>query len=156
MSWSTCRKDLFVSWLFQTCIRLQTSLDRSFARFDMTALEASVLLRCVDAKQITPGQLATAIARDKGMATRLIHRLEAKGLVVRGTDRRDRRISIIRPTRKGRSSAQRLELVFNAIRGRIFNGIATTNLHKLAEVLRELHKNALRAGSLGGRYRVRE
>lgn len=116
----------------------------------MTALEASVLLRCVDAKQITPGQLATAIARDKGMATRLVHRLEAKGLVVRGTDRRDRRISNVRPTRKGRSTAQKLELVFNAARGQIFNGIATTNLHKLAEVLREPHKNASRVGSLAG------
>ena len=117
-----------------------------------------MLLRCVDAKQITPGQLATAIARDKGMATRLIHRLETKGLVVRGTDRRDRRISIIRPTRKGRSTAQKLELVFNAIRGQIFNGIAITNLHKLADLLRELYKNALRAGSLPGsvpRKRIR-
>ena len=43
------RKDLLMSWLFQRCIRLQTSLDRRFLRFGMTVQEASVLLRCVEA-----------------------------------------------------------------------------------------------------------
>jgi hypothetical protein len=33
------RKDLLMSWLFQTCIRLQTSLDRRFLRFGMTVQE---------------------------------------------------------------------------------------------------------------------
>ena len=64
------RKDLLISWLFQTCIRLQTSLDRRFLRLGMTLQEASVLLRCAEAKRITPGQLATALGRDKGKITR--------------------------------------------------------------------------------------
>jgi hypothetical protein len=49
------RKDLLMSWLFQTCIRLQTSLDRRFLGFGMTVQEASVLLRCVEARSSHPG-----------------------------------------------------------------------------------------------------
>src|SRR5437660_8947583 len=70
------RRDLLTSWLFQTCIRLQTSLDRRFLRFGMTVQEASVLLRCVEARRITPGQLAVALGRDKGKVTRFVHRLK--------------------------------------------------------------------------------
>ena len=68
------RKDLLTSWLFQTCIKLQTSLDRRFLRFGMTVQEASVLLRCVEARRITPGQLAVALGRDKGKITRFVDR----------------------------------------------------------------------------------
>ena len=71
-------KDLLMSWMFQTCIKLQTSLDRRFLRFGMTVQEASVLLRCVEARNITPGQLAVGLGRDKGMITRFIDRLEFK------------------------------------------------------------------------------
>ena len=77
------RKDLLMSWLFQTCIRLQRSLDSRFLKFGMTVQEASVLLRCVEAGRITPGQLAVQLARDKGMITRFINRLEQGRLLAR-------------------------------------------------------------------------
>lgn len=63
------RKDLLISWLFRTSIKLQTSLDRRFLRFGMTLQEASVLLRCVQAGKVTPGRLAAILGRDKGKIT---------------------------------------------------------------------------------------
>jgi len=51
-------KDLLVSWLFQTCIKLQTSLDRCFLKFGLTAQEATALLRCAEMERTTPGKLA--------------------------------------------------------------------------------------------------
>jgi len=92
------RKDLLMSWLFQTSIRLQTSLDRRFLRFGMTVQEAGVLLRCVEARIITPGQLAVGLGRDKGMITRFIDRLEFSRLIIRDINPRDRRFSVIKPT----------------------------------------------------------
>src|SRR5437660_3145872 len=100
------RRDLLTSWLFQTCIRLQTSLDRRFLRFGMTVQEASVLLRCVEARRITPGQLAVALGRDKGKVTRFVHRLESSRLLARDIDPRDRRFSILKPTAKGKEVAR--------------------------------------------------
>src|ERR1700752_5071997 len=99
---SDWRKDLLVSWLFQTCIKLQTSLDRRFLRFGMTVQEASVLLRCVEARRITPGRLAIALGRDKGKITRFVDRLESSGLLTRDIDPSDRRFSILKPTAKGK------------------------------------------------------
>ena len=140
-------KDLLMSWLFQTCIRLQTSLDRRFRRFGMTVQEASVLLRCVEARRITPGQLAIALARDKGKITRFIDRLESSRLLTRDIDRRDRRFSILKPTAKGKRVARDLTTVFDNIRKELFVGMLESDVRRLGKMLPHLHKNAVRIGS---------
>ena len=141
------RKDLLMSWLFQTCIRLQTSLDRRFLRFGMTVQEASVLLRCVEARSITPGQLAVALGRDKGMITRFIDRLEASRLIVRHINPRDRRLSVIQPTAKGKQAARDLARVFDEIRKELFVGMSEREVGELSSMMARLHKNAVDIGS---------
>jgi DNA-binding MarR family transcriptional regulator len=141
------RQDLLMSWLFQTCIRLQTSLDRRFLRFGMTVQEAGVLLRCVEAKSVTPGQLAVGLARDNGMITRFIHRLEVSRLIVRQTNPGDRRFSVIRPTTKGKQLARDLADVFNQIRKELFAGMLESDVQGLSRMMALLHKNAVDIGS---------
>ena len=140
------RKDLLVFWLFRTCIKLQTSLDRRFLRFGMTLQEATVLLRCIEARRITPGQLAIAVGRDKGKITRFIGRLEAKGLIMRDALARDRRFSLIRPTRKGKQVARALASVFDNIRKELFVGILKNDVSRMGKMLPQLHNNAIRIG----------
>jgi DNA-binding MarR family transcriptional regulator len=139
--------DLLTSWLFQTCIKLQTSLDRRFRKFGMTVQEANVLLRCVEARRITPGQLAMALGRDKGKITRFVDRLELSRLVTRDIGRRDRRFSILKPTAKGKHLARDLASVFDSIRKELFTGILESDVLRLGEILSKLHKNAVRIGS---------
>src|ERR1700687_339814 len=141
------RRDLLTSWLFQTCIKLQTSLDRRFLRFGMTVQEASVLLRCVEARRITPGQLAIALGRDKGKITRFVDRLESSRLLTRDIDPRDRRFSILKPTAKGKQVARALVSVFDNIRKELFAGILESDVLRLGKLLPQLHKNAVRIGS---------
>jgi DNA-binding MarR family transcriptional regulator len=141
------RKDLLTSWLFQTCIKLQTSLDRRFLRFGMTVQEASVLLRCVEARRITPGRLAIALGRDKGKITRFVDRLESSGLLTRDIDTRDRRFSILKPTPKGKQVARALVSVFDSIRKELFVGILESDVLRLGKMLPQLHKNAVHVGS---------
>jgi DNA-binding MarR family transcriptional regulator len=141
------RKDLLVSWLFQTCIRLQTSLDRRFLRFGMTVQEASVLLRCVEARSITPGQLAVGLGRDKGMITRFVNRLELSRLIARDVNQRDRRFSIIKPTTKGKRVARDLGSLFDDIRKELFVGTSESEVHRSSKALARLHKNAAEIGS---------
>jgi DNA-binding MarR family transcriptional regulator len=150
------RKDLLTSWLFQTCIKLQTSLDRRFLRLGMTAQEASVLLRCVEARRITPGQLAMALGRDKGKITRLADRLESSCLVTREIGRRDRRFSILKPTAKGKRLARDLTSVFDSIREELFAGIPESDVLRLGKLLPQLHKNAVWIGSRQKCEAVRE
>jgi DNA-binding MarR family transcriptional regulator len=144
---SDWRKDLLVSWLFQTCIRLQTSLNRRFLRFGMTVQEASVLLRCVEARQWSPGKLSVVLGRDKAMVTRFVHRLEAVHLITRQRNRRDRRLSIIRPTGKGKRLAQDLASVFDKVRKELFAGTQESDLRRLGQLLSQLHENAARMAS---------
>jgi DNA-binding MarR family transcriptional regulator len=140
-------KDLLVSWLFQTCIRLQKSLDCRFLRFGMTVQEANVLLRCVEARRITPGQLAIALGRDKGKITRFIDRLESSHLVTRDIDPLNRSFSILKPTAKGKRVARDLAPVFDSIRKELFEGILEGDVLRLGKMLQRLNKNAVHIGS---------
>jgi DNA-binding MarR family transcriptional regulator len=141
------RKDLLMSWLFQTCIRLQTSLDHRFLRFGMTVQEAGVLLRCVETRSVTPGQLAVVLGRDKAMITRFINRLEVSRLIGRHNNPRDRRFSVIRPTTKGKQLARELANVFEHIRKELFAGMLESDIRGLSRMMALLHKNAVGIGS---------
>jgi DNA-binding MarR family transcriptional regulator len=144
-------QDLLVSWIFQTCIRIQNSLDRRFLRFGMTAQEARVLLCCVEARHTTPGQLAIMVARDKAKITRFVDRLEARGLVRRGILQRDRRFAVIKATGKGRQISKELTLVFDNARRALFEGIPESDVRRLGEMLPRLHKNATQMGTRHGK-----
>lgn len=135
-------KDLLVSWLFQTCIKLQTSLDRCFLRYGLTVQEATLLLRCAETQRTTPGKLAAIVGRDKGKVTRVIGRLESSGLVTREMYARDRRYSIIRATTKGKQLARDLAYVVANIRTGLFLGIQESDVLQLGAMLPQLHKNA--------------
>jgi DNA-binding MarR family transcriptional regulator len=135
-------KDLLVSWLFQTCIKLQTSLDRCFLKFGLTTQEATLLLRCAEMQRTTPGKLAAIVGRDKGKVTRIIDRLASSGLVTREIYARDRRYSIIRATTKGKLLARELAHVFDSIRTELFLGIRESDVFQLGAMLPQLHKNA--------------
>jgi DNA-binding MarR family transcriptional regulator len=141
------RKDLLVSWLFETSIRLQTSFDRRLKQFGMTLQEASVLFRCVESRKMTHGELTMTIGRDVSKVTRFLRRLEARQLITRGSDRNDRRLSVIKPTRDGKKLAAELTCVFDSVRKRLFRGIRDSDLRETEQILRQLYKNAVRAGS---------
>jgi DNA-binding MarR family transcriptional regulator len=139
-------KELLVFWLFNTCIRLQTFFDRRLLCFRMTLQEASVLLYCVKVRRIAHGNLAIAIGRDAGKVTRFIQRLQAKRLVIIDIDRRDRRLSIIRPTAKGRTLAEDLASVLGNSRKDLFASIPEIDAHRVGQVLRQLYQNAVPMG----------
>jgi len=140
-------KELLLSWLFQTCFKLQTSLDRRLLHFGMTFQEAAVLMCCVEAVETVPGRLALALARDKGKITRFIDRLEASKLVKRQVNRRDRRYSVIKATPKGKRLAERIASTFERIRRELFVSVLDCDIQRLSKVLRQLHRNALGIGT---------
>jgi DNA-binding MarR family transcriptional regulator len=140
-------KELLLSWLFQTCFKLQASLDRRFLNFGMTFQEAAVLMRCVEAGEIVPGRLALVLARDKGKITRFVDRLEAAELVKRSVNPRDRRFSVIKATPKGKRLAERIASTFERIRRELFVGVLDCDIQRLSKVLPQLHRNALGIGT---------
>jgi DNA-binding MarR family transcriptional regulator len=140
-------KELLLSWLFQTCFKLQASLDRRFLNFGMTFQEAVVLMRCVEAGEIAPGRLALILARDKGKITRFVDRLEAAELVKRSVNPRDRRYSVIKATPKGKRLAERIAWTFEEVRNELFVSVLDCDIERLSKVLPQLHRNALGIGT---------
>lgn len=135
-------EEVLVSLLLRTSIKLQTTVDRCFLPFGMTAQDAAVLVRCAQTREISAGRLAQAMDRDKGKVTRFVDRLEAASYVTRKSDPRDRRFFIIKATPSGRRIAPRLKLLFEEIRAHFFVGIPTDDMEFLASVLSRLHENA--------------
>jgi DNA-binding MarR family transcriptional regulator len=133
-----------MSWLLQTCFKLQASLDRRFLHFGITFQEAAVLLRCVEAREIAPSRLALVLARDRGKITRFTDRLEAAQLVKRHVNTRDRRSHIIKATPKGKRLAERIAMTFHQIRKELFVGVLDRDVLRLCETLPQLHGNASR------------
>ena len=116
-------------------------------KYQIGGVALHVLLRYVEARRITPGQLAIALGRDKGKITRFVDRLESSRLLTRDIGRRDRRFSILKPTAKGKQVARALASVFDSIRKELFVGILESDVLRLGKMLPELHKNAVQLGS---------
>lgn len=140
-------KELLLSWIFQTCFKLQASLDGRFLSFGMTFQEAVVLTRCVEAGEIAPSRLALVLARDKGKITRFVDRLEAAELVKRSVNPRDCRHSVIKATPKGKRLAERIASTFKEVRKELFVSVSDCDIRRLSKVLPQLHRNALGIGT---------
>jgi DNA-binding MarR family transcriptional regulator len=136
------RGEDLISLLFRTSIRLQTTFDRRFAQFGITAQEAAVLLRCVEAGETSAGKLAQAMGRDKGKITRFVNRLEAAKLLTRIRSRHDHRLHIIEATKCGHRLAPKFRAIFEEIRGQFLEGVGTSDIHQLGTVLEQVYENA--------------
>jgi DNA-binding MarR family transcriptional regulator len=136
------RGEDLISLLFRTSIRLQTTFDRRFAEFGITAQEAAVLVRCVEAGEISAGKLAQAMGRDKGKITRFVSRLEASRFLTRTANPKDHRLLIIKATRRGTRMAPRLRMIFEELREQFFEAILTQDIDQIGAVLTQLYENA--------------
>ena len=133
---------LLFSRFFRAWMTLQTSLNHRFLPFCMSAQEADVLLRCVELGTVNPGRLAILLEKDKGKITRFIDRLEAQKLVTQKINPRDRRYFLIRPTAKGKKTAQELERLFESVRNELFAGMTERELCQLNGILAVMQANA--------------
>lgn len=140
------QKELLMSWLFQTCFKLQAVLDQRFSHFRVTFQEAVVLMHCVDARETVPSRLALVLGKDKGKITRFIDRLESSDLVKRQVSARDRRYSIIKATPKGKRLAERVASTLEQIREELFVDVLDDDIDRLGRTLPQLHRNALGVG----------
>jgi DNA-binding MarR family transcriptional regulator len=136
------RGEDLISLLFRTSIRLQTTFDRRFTEFGITAQEAAVLVRCVEAGEISASKLALAMGRDKGKITRFVSRLEASRLLTRTANPKDHRLLIIKATRRGTRMAPRLRMIFEELREQFFDAILTQDIDQLGSLLSQLYENA--------------
>jgi DNA-binding MarR family transcriptional regulator len=117
---------------------IATALDRRLAPFNLTGQQASLLRACV-MQDFNPTRLAPLIGTDAAGMTRLLDRLESKGLIVRRGCPADRRAIVIEPTDAGRSLIPQIIAVFREVLSRPLDGFSAEE----AEVFEKLLLRAL-------------
>jgi DNA-binding MarR family transcriptional regulator len=119
---------------------LSSALDRHLAPFDLTAQQAALLLFAAR-QRTSPSQLKERLGTDTAGMTRLLDRLEAKGLVTRRPHPDDRRAIILEPTEQGRALVPRLAAVFRRVNGQLLAGLDEERVTQLTTTLQHMLDN---------------
>lgn len=142
-----------LGWLLK---RIQQSIvhqaDKRLAEHGLTHAQWAPLIRLHFAGTCASAQLAAELDLDAGALTRLLDRLEAKGLVARERSSTDRRVVLIDLTPAGRRITDRLPSILSEIFNAHLAGFSREEWQTLMALLRRVLANgeALRANSATG------
>ncbi|MFF0578201.1 MarR family winged helix-turn-helix transcriptional regulator [Streptosporangium saharense] len=125
---------------------LRAATEARLASFDVTAQQAAVLLHAAR-HESSPNQLAAQLGTDTAGMTRLLDRLEAKGLILRRPRLGDRRSVVVELTGEGRELVPRLVPVFGHIAHGLLAGFSEEEVEQLVALLQRMLGNL---GGLGG------
>lgn len=95
-------------------------LDSALAPLDLTAQQISVILLLARGYARTPFELSRKLSYDSGSMTRMLDRLERKGLIARARSAQDRRVIELTLTGRGAQAARALPaLIANALNAQL-------------------------------------
>jgi DNA-binding MarR family transcriptional regulator len=122
-------------------VELIDALDRELARFDITAAQL-IVLACVANKEAdSPAGLCKNISYDPGAMTRMIDRLEQKGLVRRNPNPDDRRATSLEITTAGRALYPQLLAAKEAVQAQFLRGFTEQEIRVLEQLLNRMLEN---------------
>ena len=118
-------------------------LYRNFRKNDIeiTPEQWTVLLYLWEKDGVTQQELCNATSKDKPSMTRLIDNMERLNLVVRISDKKDRRINLIHLTKKGRELEEKSRYVTMKTLKEALRGLSIEELKISQEVLRKIFSN---------------
>jgi DNA-binding MarR family transcriptional regulator len=123
--------------LLRTADALAAALDRLLARAGLTATQYNVLriLRGAGASGLTCGETAERMLTHDPDITRLLDRLERRGLVRRSRERRDRRVVSTRITAAGLDLLRKLDAPIEEFHRRQLGRLGKSRLRALTGLL---------------------
>jgi DNA-binding MarR family transcriptional regulator len=133
------------SLLNQVARDLRTATEVLLAPYDLTAQQAAALMLTSVRGSASPNQLTSELGTDTAGMTRLVDRLEAKGLVRRARHPEDRRSVVIELTPAGRALLPNLPPVFGQVTSRLLGGFSAEEITVLTRMLQRMQAN-LRTG----------
>jgi DNA-binding MarR family transcriptional regulator len=128
------------SLLHQLARDVTTTLDRRLAPLGVTTQQAALLHNAASGGA-SPSQLMEAVGTDTAGMTKLLDRLEAKGLVERRPNPSDRRSVVIEPTERGLALVPELTPVFGEVARQLFAGFSDDEVANLTSCLRRMGEN---------------
>jgi DNA-binding MarR family transcriptional regulator len=128
------------SLLHQLARDVTTQLDRRLAPLGITTQQAALLHNAASGGA-SPSQLMEAVGTDTAGMSKLLDRLEAKGLIERRPNPSDRRSVMIEPTERGLALVPALTPVFSQVARQLFDGFSDNEVENLTSSLRRMGEN---------------
>jgi Transcriptional regulators len=122
---------------------INRKLSRNFRQnnLDISPEQWTVLIFLWEKDGVTQQELCNATFKDKPSMTRLIDNMEKQHLVVRISDKKDRRTNLIHLTKTGREIEEKTRLVAALTLKEALYGIQLKDLEISQEVLRAIFHN---------------
>ena len=127
--------------------KVSTAINRKLYRnfrqngIDITPEQWTILLALWEKDGVPQQELCNATFKDKPSMTRLIDNMERQHLVVRISDKNDRRTNLIHLTKTGRELEGRAFKIANITLEEALSGLTTDELKIAQEVLRKIFTN---------------
>lgn len=120
---------------------MAAEVDLALEPRDLTSAQWVPLFKLHMGEASTVAELAGACQLDAGAMTRLLDRLEAKGLVERVRSSEDRRVVNLQLTKEGRESAKQIPSVLCKVQNAFLQGLSVEEWQQLKDLLRRILDN---------------
>ncbi|MDE1184625.1 MarR family winged helix-turn-helix transcriptional regulator [Paraburkholderia sp.] len=111
---------------------------RTMAELGITSQQGSILFMVASGKCLLAAELAREYGIDASAVTRLIDRLEKRGLLTRVRSSEDRRVVRLALTDEGLSIARRMPAIFNSVIDNLLGGFTPEEVGFLKSMLRRV------------------
>jgi DNA-binding MarR family transcriptional regulator len=112
-------------------------MDAALKELDISSQQMGIMLTLRQRLASTPFELSKMLAIDTGLMTRMLDKLETKGLLVRSRDETDRRVVNLSLTKEGAAVADQIPHVAPAVLNARLKDFTKSELVELRRLLRK-------------------
>lgn len=120
----------------------ELAADRRLAPLELSAAQFSVIASLAGEERKSASDLCRGISYDAGAMTRMLDRLEGKGLIRRNRSPEDRRLVHLELTEEGRTAYARMRELALAVANRFLRGFTKAEARQLESLLARMLENA--------------
>lgn len=134
-----------------SALEVELAADERLAAFELTAAQFVVITALATARLEDSSVSITALCKrvtyDAGAMTRMLDRLESKGLIRRHRCTADRRVVYVDLTEQGRAAFPRMREISTGVLRRLLSGFTRVEVRQLEGYLGRMLQNARRSMS---------
>jgi MarR family transcriptional regulator, multiple antibiotic resistance protein MarR len=134
-------KHSIIRLIHRVRIELIDAMDRDLSKFDITAAQLMVLAFVANKEADSAATLCKSISYDPGAMTRMIDRLEQKGLIRRIPNPEDRRATNLEMTTAGSALYPQLLAVKENVQAQFLRGFSKDEVRQLEGLLNRMLEN---------------
>ena len=120
----------------------ELAADKRLAPLEMSAAQYIIMANLAGPEPKSASDLCKGISYDAGAMTRMLDRLEAKGLIRRMRSAQDRRLMHLELTDEGRAAYPRMREMSMAVANRFLRGFTRAEARQLESLLARMLDNA--------------